>query len=261
MASEHPQKTAILLAAGRARRLGSLTDNRPKCLLEVGDRTLIEHQVDSLRRVGVERFVVVVGYRAEQVRRACGKGVEYVRNDAFATTNSLYSLGLAMDRVSGGFVLTNADVLYDPELLSRLLDSRHKDALLFEPGVDLGDEEMKVRISAEGRVTAMAKSLRRGEYSGENLGVLKFSDAAVERLRPIVQDLLRDPENARSAWAPRAFDTFCRENELMAVPTGGLPWVEIDFPDDLAHARDVVWPRIRARHPHLQSTGQQARQG
>lgn len=241
----HPT-TAILLAAGCSRRLGALTETRPKCLLEVGGRSLIEHQLDAMRAAGVERFVIVTGYLADKVRATCGhQDVEYVQNDDYATTNSLYSLGLALARGAGGFVLTNADVLFDPELLIRLLRAPGPDALLFEPGEALGDEEMKVRVSPQGTVEAMAKSLPAGGYHGENLGVLKFSADAHARLTPIVDALLA--ENQANAWAPKAFDRLSQEHPIQAISSRGLPWIEIDFPEDLARAREVVWPRIRAR--------------
>ena len=75
-------QTAILLAAGSARRLGHLTRQQPKCLLEVGGRSLIEHQVDALRRAGIEEIVVVTGHDADAVRAALGdRSVSFVHND------------------------------------------------------------------------------------------------------------------------------------------------------------------------------------
>src|SRR5262245_15243198 len=162
----HAPRSAILLAAGCARRLKHLTADRPKCLLEVGGRTLIEHQIAALAAGGVRDVVVVTGYRAEQVEALCGATARFVRNPVFDTPTSLYSLHLALQELNapraalaapsrartepgdaaGGFVLTNADVLFHPELLARLLKSPHPDALLYEPSASLGDEEMKVRV-------------------------------------------------------------------------------------------------------------------
>lgn len=246
----HP-KTAILLAAGCARRLGALTENRPKCLLEVGGKTLIEHQIDALRDAGVERTVIVTGYFAEKIKAVCGGDVEYVLNDVYDKTNSLYSLGLALPRGRDGFVLTNADVYLDPELVQKLLRSPHPDALLYEAGDALGDEEMKVDIADDGTVRAMSKTLPNGSYRGENLGVLRFSAEAHQRLTPIVESLLS--ENQENAWAPKAFDQLCKDFPLHAISTGGLPWIEIDFPEDLARAREVIAPRILARHSDAKS--------
>ncbi len=237
--------TAILLAAGSSRRLQALTADRPKCLLEVGGKTLFQHQLAALRGNGIDRIVVVTGYRAERLEEAGGASLTYVHNEVFDKTNSLYSLSLAERHARAGFVLMNADVLFHPRLLETLLQSPAPDALLFEPtespGVGLGDEEMKVRVE-DGRVAAIAKDLAAGEYHGENLGVLKFSPAGAAHLFREVERLVSAGDH--NAWAPKAYDSMVKVHPLAAVPTRGLPWIEIDFPEDLERARGAVWPRI-----------------
>ncbi len=233
--------TAVILAAGCSRRLKELTASTPKCLLDVGGTTLLDHQVGCLRENGVERIVVVTGYFGEKIAAHLGRGAQYVRNDVFDRTNSLYSLHLALPRCAAGLVLMNADVLFHPELLRLLLSSPFADALLYEPGERLGEEEMKVRVQ-DGRVTALAKTLEAGTYHGENLGVLKFSAEGAARLREAVRELVDAGEV--NAWAPRAFDAICRDHPIHALATRSLPWIEIDFPEDLERARGTVWPRI-----------------
>lgn len=239
-----PPRTAILLAAGSAKRLKELTRDRPKCLLEVGGKTLLDHQLSAMRSVGIDEFVIVTGYFAEAVERAAaGPGVRFVRNPIYDRTNSIYSLHLALPSVRAGFVLTNADVLFHPRLLARLIHDGAPDALLMEPNRELGDEEMKVRVEA-GRVRELAKDLTRGNYDGENLGVLKFSAPGARRLVGEVTRLIEAGEV--NAWAPRAFSAMCGDHEIGVVPTAGLPWIEIDFPEDLERARRTTWPRIES---------------
>lgn len=234
-------RSAILLAAGCSRRLKLLTADRPKCLLEIGGRTLLEHQVGALRAAGVERIVVVTGYFADKVRDCGGPALEYVHNPVYDRTNSLYSLSLALDHGQDGFVLANADVLFHPRILEYLVLAPFRDALLYEPGIALGDEEMKVRLE-DGRVSAIAKDLPAGSYHGENLGVLKFSAEGAARVAAAARQLVALGEV--NAWAPRAFHGICADYPIHAVPTRGLPWIEIDFPEDVERARAQVWPRI-----------------
>lgn len=233
--------TAVLLAAGRARRLGELTRRLPKCLLEVGGRSLVERQVDLLRDAGVAEIVVVTGFEEEQVRRALGEEIRYVHNPRFDETNSLYSLDLALETFEGPFFCMNADVLFHPRLLDRLLEVEADSALLYEPARRLGHEEMKVRIE-DGRVVAMAKDLPDGTYHGENLGLLRFGPEGAPLVRRAARELVRAGEHG--AWAPLAFAEAARRIPLRAVSTDGLPWIEIDFPEDLERARRVVWPAI-----------------
>ena len=234
--------TAVLLAAGCARRLGQVTRETPKCLLEVGGKSLIRHQIDAMKACGVDQFIVVVGFWADKIRAHLGDSVKYVLNEVYDSTNSLYSLSLALPKVSGGMVLTNGDVLFHPKLLAQLLGSPHPDALLYEPGEQLGAEEMKVRLEG-GRVMAMSKTLEPGTYHGENLGVLKFSAEGVRKLRAAADELIG--KNELNAWAPMATDAICKDTPIYGISSGLLPWVEVDFPADLERARKLIWPRIQ----------------
>src|SRR5215475_805873 len=120
---------AIILAAGTGSRLDQ-SGETVKSLLKFGSSTLIELQCKFLRACGISEINVVVGFEAERVRRTCGPGIEYIENPIFAKTNSLYSLWLAREYFSDGFVVINSDVLFHPQLLWDLLTARHEDALL-----------------------------------------------------------------------------------------------------------------------------------
>src|SRR5215204_5224350 len=151
----------IILAAGKGSRLNGTIGDKPKCLLRVGGKTLVERQIDAFRRVGIDDIVMVVGCQAEAVRRTCGERITYIENTRFAQTNSLYSLWLARPLLYNGFVVMNCDVLLHPQLLDDLLTSRHEDALLVAYQDDdqspLGEEEMKVR-TRRGRVVDISKA-------------------------------------------------------------------------------------------------------
>ena len=107
----------IILAAGKGSRLNGTIGDKPKCLLRVGGKTLVERQIEALRAVGIDDIVVVVGCQAEAVRRTCGQRITYVENTRFAQTNSLYSLWLARPLLYDGFVVMNCDVLFHPQML------------------------------------------------------------------------------------------------------------------------------------------------
>src|SRR5215208_5328158 len=137
---------AIILAAGKGTRLNGV-DLKPKCLFEVGGRTLIDRQVSALAEAQINEVVLVLGFEAERIRRLCRPTTSFVINSRFEETSSLYSLWLAREHLLDGFVVLNCDVLFHPQLLSRLLSSPFEDALLVDP-IDknnnhLGDEEMK----------------------------------------------------------------------------------------------------------------------
>jgi choline kinase len=232
----------VILAAGKGARLNGTIGDKPKCLLRVGDRALVERQIDALRGAGVDDIVVVVGCQAELVRRTCGHGVTYIENTRFAQTNSLYSLWLARPLLLSGFVVMNCDVLFHPQLLADLVTARHDDALLisYEDG-PLGEEEMKIQVRC-GRVRAISKALDAADADGENLGVVKFGAAGAR----VLVDLLdrRVAAGGLRDWAPRAFEEFAQVRPLHVIGTRGYPWTEIDFPEDYDRAVNEILPAI-----------------
>lgn len=221
--------------------------DKPKCLVEVGQMTLIERQIRALRSEGIDDIAVVVGFGADLVRDVCGPDIDYIENKRFAETNSLYSLWLARHLLASGFVVMNSDVLFHPQLLKDLLTARHEDALLVaycdESMPEFGDEEMKVKVRG-GRVVNIDKIMDARDADGENVGIVKFGQAGAKLLVELMDDLIAT--GALRHWAPRAFLEFATHRPLHAVGTRGYPWIEIDFPEDYRKAVDEVLPAIIA---------------
>ena len=235
----------VILAAGKGSRLNGTAGDKPKCLVQLGGMTLIERQIESLRGAGIDDITVVIGCSPEAVRATCGNGVTYVENRRYAETNSLYSLWMARPLLYEGFVVLNCDVLFHPALLEDLLTSRYDNALLLgyreanQP--PFGDEEMKVKVR-HGRVVDMSKTMDPAEADGENLGIVKFGARGAVALVDIMDRTVG--AGRERDWAPRAFAEFAQSHPLYAIGTRGLPWIEIDFPEDYARAVSDVLPQI-----------------
>jgi len=236
---------AIILAAGKGKRLDQIRGDYPKCLLEVGGISLIERQIQALRMVGVHEITAVVGFGKEHVQERCGPEIDYVENEIHEQTNSLYSLWLTRDLLADGFVVLNADVLFHTQLLADLISTQHEDALLvsYEPLATLGDEEMKVKVR-KGVVADISKQMDPAEADGENVGIVKFGASGATLLIEQMHALVAAGD--LKAWAPRAFREFAALQPLHAISTRGLPWIEIDFPEDYTRAVDTVLPEIQA---------------
>ncbi|HEU4795133.1 MAG TPA: phosphocholine cytidylyltransferase family protein [Pyrinomonadaceae bacterium] len=235
---------AIILAAGKGKRLDTISGAYPKCLLEVGGVSLIERQISALKAIGVDAITVVIGFGGEHVRERCGSGITYVENEIHAETNSLYSLWLTRDLLADGFVVLNADVLFHTQMLADLLASEHEDALLisYQPRATLGEEEMKVKVQ-DGYVVDISKQMDPAEADGENVGIVKFGPAGAALLVEKMNELVA--AGNRKAWAPRAFGEFAAVRPLRAISTSGHPWIEIDFPEDYARAVEEIVPELR----------------
>ena len=235
----------VILAAGKGSRLNGTIGDKPKCLLRVGGRTLVERQIDALRSVGIDDIVMVVGCQADHVRRICGPRMTYIENTVFARTNSLYSLWMARPLLYDGFVVMNCDVLFHPQLLGDLVTARHEDALLIayqdDDAAPFGDEEMKIRVR-RGCVADISKTLPPADADGENVGVVKFGAEGARLLGGLLEQ--RIAGGGVKDWAPRAFADFAQRRPLHVVGTRGYPWTEIDFPEDYERAVREILPAI-----------------
>jgi choline kinase len=234
---------AIILAAGVGSRLRPLTDDRPKCLLEVGGRMIIDHQVDALGRFGITDVIVVVGYCGDQIRRHLGDRARYIDNERYERTNSLYSLWLAREELLSGSLILNSDVLAPPLLFERLLQAPAPDAILAERGDAFEAEDMKVMLDGE-HVVDFGKDLPSERAHAHNVGVAKFSAEGASRLADCLERLVATGHE--NDWVPVAFREFAHQWPLTAVATEELPWIEIDYLEDLTRARLEIEPAFLA---------------
>ncbi len=232
--------SAVILAAGRGSRLDGETQSRPKCLVEVGGRSLLEHQLNALISSGIKRIFVVAGYQCPQVYRVARSHAAVICNDAWATTNSLFSLRLTRNWVTGPVLVLNGDVLMHPDIVIRLLRSGGN-SFGYDSSSGKQDEHMKVEMAGD-VLRAMSKDLPIDRCHGENIGMLYFNEESTDLLYREAEVALENGDV--SAWVATAVERVARATELRGVDVRDLPWVEIDFPEDLAYARREVWPNI-----------------
>lgn len=239
----------LILAAGRGKRLNG-HERLPKCLHEVGGKTLLAHQLDALTEAGVDSVVIVAGFEHEQVMEAAGGRATFVLNEAYAETNSLVSFWLAREEIDGSVVVLNADLLIDPLILQAVL-ARRGSALAFDRRSGLEDEQMKVQHWHDVLVE-MRKNLPLAKSDGENVGLVKLGRRAARTAFAAAEARIAAGE--RKAWLAAAVNVTAREHRIRCVDVSGLPWIEIDFPEDLARARAGVWPAIAAARSSESST-------
>lgn len=231
----------VILAGGVGSRLEKLTQGNPKCLADIGGRPLILHQLEALADHGVGPVLMVVGYSHEAIRTVVGNRVEYIVNERFRETNSLYSLWLAREWVKGPFLLLNSDLFFDPEILARVLEDPGN-ALAYDSTSSRGREQTKVAIR-DRKVIDLGKDLPPASARGESLGLLKFEADGAKTMLEVASHLIGDGHE--KAWVIEATRAVCKMVPLYGVNVAGLPWTEVDFPNDLEEARSKTWPAIR----------------
>lgn len=227
--------------------MGACGGDLPKCLLDVGGRTMLERQIQVLHDVGIRSICVVAGHEEHKVRRTVAglPGVSVVTNPVYATTNSLYSLWLTAGWTDGPFICINGDLVAHPDVFHRVL-AVEGCALAFDSGSGREEEHMKVQTDGRSLIR-IGKDLPADCVQGENVGILQFSAAGAARLFAEAGDVIA--AGGLMNWAPSVLNRFPPLLPIRCVDVRGLPWVEVDFPRDLTHAREVVWPSIQ-RHAH-----------
>ena len=185
---------AVILAAGRGTRIRSVHGEHPKCLIEVDNTTILDHQLDALLMVGINDVAIVVGYENEQIishvaaRTLLTQSIHFIDNPGFAVTNNIYSLWLAIDWLrDDSFIVLNADVIFDPEILDLAMRPQARISMIVDPL--WRDETMKV-IIVDDHVIKMNKKISREEFSGTYIGITVFSKSVQNRFFRKVEDVI-----------------------------------------------------------------------
>lgn len=237
---------AILLAAGVGKRLWALTQHRPKCLIEIGMRTLLDRSLEALAGVGIKQAVLVVGYKQEMIRSAAGSGlhgveVRYLESDQYRH-GSITSLWRARTELDDDAVIMDADVLFHPLILRRLVESPWPTALLLDETVTQQGEECMAVVQG-GRVVALTKQMpARYDLAGEGVGFLKVRRADTDTLVQSVEAHIG--RGALDMEYEDALKEFFAHVCVGFERIGGLPWIEIDFPADVARAERDILPKL-----------------
>jgi choline kinase len=186
--------------------------------------------------------LVVVGYQQEQVKDSVGSWARFVSNERYAETNSMYSFLLGERVLDDDLLVMNSDIFCDPRMFELLLEAEG-DALLYDSTSGDEDEQMKVH-ARRGTLVEMAKTLPPGRVSGENVGILRLSRETAESAAAAAAALVA--AGHERGWLAEAVNFAAADHPITCVDVEGWPWVEIDFPEDLAKAREEVYPRVAA---------------
>lgn len=230
---------AIILAAGVGKRLGGSVVEHPKCLLDLEGRTLLDRMLDALNEVGVREITVVVGHLADQVEAAVAgrAGVSTVFNPEFRK-GAILSLWTARESLDGDVLIMDADVLFPVEMLRRLVESPSPNCFLMDTSA-ANDGEAQMLMARGGRVFDITRGLR-GDYDacGESIGFLKLGADGSRTLRDLLQRALAEGQD--SIEHEEVYPTLMRACEIGYVTADDLPWLEIDFPEDVERARQLL---------------------
>ena len=244
---------AIILAAGSGSRLMPLTQDRPKGMVDLGGVSLLERHIGVLTQAGVERIVIVGGYHAETLVQL---NVEIIINPRWAETNMVETLFCAVARFGSDTIVAYGDILYEPRILTALLESPHEVSVVVDRGwrtyweqrfADPLSDAETLRLDHQGRIIDIGNRPHRiEEIEAQYIGLMRFRDAGIDRLRETYAALGR---TLRPWLAARPVKKAYMTDLLMEMTLLGNPphavtvergWWEIDTAADYELARAAI---------------------
>jgi choline kinase len=238
----------IILAAGVGKRLGRNSENKPKCLLEFDGITLLHRHLINLARFGANEVIIVYGYQRElidtELRRINTSLPVTVLYNPDYTQGSVVSFWCARGALRSGadIILMDADVLYEPEVLRILFESGSNNCFLLDRDFEPGDEPVKLCIR-DGRPVEFRKQIARDvrfDLQGESVGFFRFTPAMAAKLADRAQYYI-DHGLREEPYEEVIRDLLLAEaRSFTFADITGLPWIEIDFPEDIARARQIM---------------------
>ena len=239
-----------MLAAGTGRRLG-LADGRPKSLLRFGDESLLARHLRLLAHCGIERVDICVGYRAEAIRAELARlgatdqvtthdNPDYRRGPIV----SLWALREVL-RAGETVIFLDADVLYDYRMLERLVGADAEGCYLMDHALDPGEDPVRLCLR-DGRLVDIHKVPERAhDTTGEWTGLARFAPGLADAIATAAER--RVAAGAVNDIYEQAFRDVLftsAPGRFTVVDVSDLPWIEIDYPEDLRKAREEVFPRL-----------------
>ena len=240
---------AVVLAAGIGKRLQPLTTRLPKCLLEVSGKPLIDYYFDAFVKCGIDEVVYVLGHEGEMIKKRLGNSylgvkVRYIYNPMYQGSGSAYSVLLARNEFTREpFIISDSDMLFPPQLLRVVIESKHDNVIMVENDPAKFSEEPVWVLAVDGIVTEATKNaFDKSKFVGECIGMFKFGDNAPEVLINGLRNYLKI--HGIASQYDDAYNDVYPHICVYPVLTQGLPWAEIDHLRDLEKAIKDIYPRM-----------------
>lgn len=246
---------AIILAAGMGKRLENSENNLPKCLLEFNGITLLERHLENLLKLDIGQIHVVTGYQSDKLLTVISESkarniTRHVVNPAYDKGSHISLLyGLNSLNTDKDFILMDADVLYDFNILARLFTTSHINCFLLDRDFIPGEEPVKLCVKNDVLIE-FRKQIDPGlqfDIQGESVGFFRFSGEIADKLRNGTELYLNQGKD------DIPYEEVIRDlllhspDEFGYEDITGLAWIEIDYPEDIKRARTEILPLIEMR--------------
>lgn len=230
---------AFILAAGIGSRLRPITDNVPKCMVRVGNETIIERQLFSLINAGISDIYVCTGYKNEILEEfITGKYnfIKFIHNDNYLKTNNMYSMLLTKEfAYNEDLIVMNADVFVEPDYIKKLVNSSFENCILVEKD-RYEDENMKITVDGK-IITGISKKIPKEEAYGTTIDMYKFSKEFSVKWFEVMENIIYKKKEF-NMWNEVAINEMLKYEKVYPLEVGNK-WCEIDNYSDLENARKI----------------------
>lgn len=236
---------AVILAAGVSSRLGTLTKDRPKCMLPIfNKKTLIKYQIEKLKKMGIKEknIFIIAGYKINVLKNHLkDTKVHIIFNPKFKEWNNIYTFYLIskITEISNNdkFILLNSDTFFHEDILAKLINASAVNCVVLDIFKKLGWEEMKV-LTKNNRVLRFGKDIPIEKATGEYIGLAKFRKGDLMLLFYVIERLIQNGNT--DMWYEIAFNYITDKLEIEYIDTNKKPWIEIDTIEDYNKAKNLM---------------------
>lgn len=242
---------AIILAAGRSKRLKDYIGDIPKSLIKIGSESLLERHISILNEFNVKEVIIIVGYLKEKIIENIGHkykdtSIKYIDNQRF-TEGNILSLYLGKEEMNDDLLVLDADVYCDKELLRKLIFSKNKNCLLMATNENYTGEEVLIVANKEKVEDLFFKTKVIGNFEtiGENVGFAKICKEDASNLSKYLEYAIEN-NMTHLDWEEFALRNLIQNQNFGYELTENIPWIEIDFPHDVEKAKNEIYQKIKS---------------
>ncbi|MFA5405398.1 MAG: phosphocholine cytidylyltransferase family protein [Ignavibacteria bacterium] len=231
---------AVILAAGIAKRLRPLTNNTPKCLLSIGNNNLLHKTIENIVNSGINDFIFVLGYKENMIKDYLSENFPDINkiiltNPDYENNNNSYSLWMTKEYLKGDMLLLDSDILFDKEIITKLINSNRENCLAVNVTGKLDAEQIKVIVDEQNKILHIGKEISIKESIGESIGIEKFSKYYLKDLFDILDRKIINENNVNEFYEAsfqEIIDKKDLRNSLYCIDVSDYECMEIDTIED-----------------------------
>jgi choline kinase len=234
----------IVLAAGRARRMGQLTRDKPKSLLKITDnQTILDIQLDAIRDTGcIDEIVFALGYRVEQIEKRLREfrdiAVSVIYNPFYDCSDNLITLWLSAKNIDDDFTVVNGDDIFKPSLLAGLAEQPYDKKIVMAISRKAGYDEDDMKVVTKGdKVLKVSKNIPPFEANGESVGMIRFVGEGRTSIKETLEQMVRDEQSKYIFYLEAIQKLINNSYPVGYYECEDTDWCEVDFHPDLQHLK------------------------